>query len=272
MINRSVCIILIGLLLLCLPPSADADLSSEQIHSLFESANQAFRQANSLAENPDKAKRLYEKAILNYVKIINDGRVKNPKLYYNLGNAYFLSGDIGRAILNYRRAEMLDKTDTNIQKNLAFARSRRIDKVEVKTEERIMKTLFFWHYDFSVRAKFLIACVCFAIVCIVLTVMTWRGRAFQWIVSAVICSLLTICFLASVVIETRARAIEIAGVITAEEVIARQGDGRNYPESFKDPLHAGTEFELIERRPGWLHVRLSDDSETWIPDNSVELI
>ena len=272
MINRNVSIILIALLLHCLASSAAAALSGEQIHSLFDSANQAFRQANSIADDPDEARRLYEKAILNYEKIISDGRINNPRLYYNLANAYLLNGDIGRAILNYRRAEMLDKTDTNIQKNLAFARSRRIDKVIVKTEERIMKTLFFWHYDFSVRTKFLIACVCFAIVCTVLTVMTWGGRAFQWIATAVICSLLTICFLISVVIETRARGSDVAGVITAEEVVARQGDGRNYPESFKDPLHAGTEFDLIEHRPGWLHVKLSDSSDAWIPDNSAELI
>jgi len=272
MINRNVSILLMCLLLLWLASPADAALSTEQIQSLFESANQFFRQANSLADSPEEAKRLYEKAILNYEKIISDGEVRNPKLYYNLGNSYFLGGDIGRAILNYRRAEMLNKTDTNIQKNLAFARSRRIDKVAVKTEERILKTLFFWHYDFSLRTKFLIACILFAVVCIIFTVMTWRGRAFHWLVTAAISGLLTICFVGSVVVETRARANQIVGVITADEVVARQGDGRNYPESFKDPLHAGTEFDLIERRPGWLHVRLSDDSETWIPDNSAELI
>ncbi len=272
MINRNLRITLIGLLLLCLASPVEAVLSREQILSLFESGNQSFRKANSLADNPDEAKRLYEKAILNYEKIISDGEVRNPKLYYNLANACFLSGDIGRAILNYRRAEELDKTDANIQKNLAFARSRRIDKVAVKAEQRILKTLFFWHYDFSVGTKFLIACISFAIFCAVLTVMTWRGRAFHWVVTAAICGILTICFLASVVVETRARADEAPGVITADEVVARQGDGRNYPESFKDPLHAGTEFDLIERRPGWFHVRLSNNTDTWIPENSAELI
>jgi tetratricopeptide (TPR) repeat protein len=127
MIDRNISTILIGLSLLCLASSTDAALSTEQIHSLFDSANQAFRQANSLSDNPDEARRLYGEAILNYEKIISDGEVKNPKLYYNLANAYFLSGDIGHAILNYRRAESLDKTDTNIQKNLAFARSRRVN-------------------------------------------------------------------------------------------------------------------------------------------------
>jgi tetratricopeptide (TPR) repeat protein len=252
--------------------SAFAGLTKEQTSSLFDLANQAFRQANSVADDPDQARRLYEKAILNYEKIIGDGHVRNPKLYYNVANAYFLNGDLGNAILNYRRAEMLDKADTNIQKNLAFARSRRVDTVAVKTEERVLQTLFFWHYDFSVRTKFLLAGVCFAIVCISLALMTWRGRTAPRVVTGVICSLLAICFLTSVVMETRARANRVSGVITAEKVTARQGDGRNYPESFKDPLHAGTEFDLLERRSGWLHVKLSNNSDGWIPDNSADLI
>jgi hypothetical protein len=260
------------LFLLSLASSAGAALSREQAYSLFSQANESFRQANSIANDPDRASRLYEKAILNYEKVISDGRIENPKLYYNLGNAHLLNGDIGNAILNYRRAERLDKADTNIQKNLAFARSRRVDKVAVKTEQRVLQTLFFWHYDFSVRTKFVITCICFALVCISLTVMTWYGKVAPWIVTAVICSVLTACLLASVVLETRARTGRACGVITADTVVARQGDGQNYPESFKDPLHAGTEFDVLERRSGWLHIGLSDNSGGWIPDNSADLI
>jgi hypothetical protein len=255
-------------------------MSKEQVSSLFTQANQFFREANSTTDDPQTAQKLYEKAILNYEKIISDAGIKNPKLYYNLGNAYFLKEDIGRAILNYRRAENLDKADTNIQKNLAFARSRRIDKVEIKTEKRILETLFFWHYDFSIKTKFIITCIFFAIVCISVTFMLWRstwgrppaGKSASAVATAVICGLLMVSFLASVIVENRARASTICGVITADQVIARQGDGPNYPESFTEPLHAGTEFDLLERRPDWFHIRLSDDSEGWIPDNAAEVI
>ncbi len=288
MTNKNFPIVLTGLLLLC---SLDARCSirdarrESRIEDLFNQANQFFREANAATNDPDQAQKLYEKAILNYEKIISDGRIKNSKLFYNLGNAYFLKEDIGRAILNYRRAERLDKADTNIQKNLAFARSRRIDTVEVKTEERILETLFFWHYDFSIKTKFLITCVCFAIVCISITVILWRGSPREitsltisrgkstWlVVTATICGLLTASFLASVIVETRSRANTICGVITDRQVVARQGDGPNYPESFKDPLHAGTEFDLIEQRSGWFHIRLADDSDGWIPDNAADLI
>ena len=272
MIKKNFSITLTCLSLFCLASATGAALSKEQTYSLFNQANQFFRQANSIVNDPDRVRRLYEKAILNYEKIIRDGQIRNPKLYYNLGNAHFLNGDIGNAIRDYRRAEKLDKTDTNVQKNLAFARSRRIDKVAVKTEERVLQTLFFWHYDFSVKTKFVITCISFAFVCISLTVMTWYGKTAPWVVTGVVCGVLTACLLASVVLETRTRGSRVCGVITTEKVFAHQGDGRNYPESFKDPLHAGTEFDLLERRSGWLHIRLSDKSDGWIPDNSADLI
>ena len=256
----------------CLAPTAEAALSKEQTTLLFNQANESFREANAITNDPNQAERLYENAILNYEKIINEGGIKNARLYYNLGNAYFLKEDLGRAILNYRRAEELDKADANIQKNLAFARSRRRDKVTVKTEKRVLHTLFFWHYDFSLKAKFLLMCICFAILCVCLTITTWRGRAAPWIAAMVIGGVLTACFLTSVVLEAQARADRTCGVITADAVVALQGDGPNYPESFKDPLHAGTEFDLLERRSGWFHIRLSDNSDGWIPDNAAGLI
>ena len=107
---------LICLLLLMLTSKAGANLSKEQIYSLFNQANQQFRQGNS-TKDQKQAKRHYEKAILLFERIINEGQIKNAKLYYNLANAYFLQGQLGKAILNYRRAESLDD-DKNVQKNV----------------------------------------------------------------------------------------------------------------------------------------------------------
>ncbi len=135
-----------------------------------------------------------------------------------------------------------------------------------------METLFFWHYDFSLRTKFILACLFFAAFCITLTVIVWLGRTASTTTTAVITGILMLCFFVSVVVETRQRARLISGVITAQDVVARQGDGQNYPESFKEPLHAGTEFDVLEHRPGWLHIRLSDNNDGWIPNNTAEII
>ncbi|MGD0551295.1 MAG: hypothetical protein ABSB25_01450 [Sedimentisphaerales bacterium] len=252
--------------------AAGDTLSKEQIHTLFNQANDAFRQANSAVDDTDKSNSLYEKAVLGYEKIIREGHIENPKLYYNLANAYLLKGDVGRAILNYRCAEKLDKSDSDIRKNLAFARSRRVDKVEIKTEKQILQTLVFWHYDFSMRARFTVACVCFAVFCLGLTVMIWFGHNALLIAVTVVSAGLLVCLIGSLAMEEYSQAANLAGVIVSPEVVAYQGDGQNYPPSFKAPLHAGTEFELVERRPGWSHIKLADGSDGWIPQSAAGII
>ncbi len=264
-------IIIFLCLFVCVGSIAKADLTKEQKKELFSQANDYFQQANS-TDDQDKASELYEKAILSFNKIIEEGNVKNARLYYNLANAYFLKGSIGKAILNYRRAEKLDGNDENIQKNLEFARSRRIDKVTVNTEKKVMQTLFFWHYDFSMKVKFILTCVFFGALCLCGAVTIRKGLAGSLMFTMIISGLLTILFFVSVFIEYRSQNNTSYGVITANEVTARQGDGQNYPPSFKDSLHEGTEFQLLESRPRWYHIKLTDDSTAWIPSDSAELI
>jgi len=286
-------------LLLCLLPVPAAPaapaLPREQLHVLLQEANAAFHGANAAA-GPEAGRPLYDKAILLYEKLLEQGGIQNAKLYYNLANAYLLRGlgdgargsspvtrgpdhesrvtehDLGLAILNYRRAARLDRSDVNIQKNLAFARSRRVDRIEVPAERRVLETLFFWHYDFSLPTRLVLACVSFAALCLVLTWTIWRGRGSVTSLAAVLCAVLWLGLLTSGLAETKRRADTREGVITVSQVVARQGDGPNYPPSFKDPLHAGTEFELLEHRPGWLHIRLSDGAEAWIPDTAAGLV
>lgn len=49
-------------------------------------------------------------------------------------------------------------------------------------------------------------------------------------------------------------------------------DGQSYEPSFKDPLHAGTEFVLLEVRNEWSHIELPDGRQCWIPTDSASLV
>ena len=71
----------------------------------------------------------YEQAARSFQQLVDKG-YGDPVLYYNLGNAYFKQGDIGRAILNYLRAERLAPRDDDIRTNLDFARSQTLDLLE----------------------------------------------------------------------------------------------------------------------------------------------
>jgi hypothetical protein len=74
------------------------------------------------------ASRLYEdgnlvEAIEIYEQLITQG-VNDSVVFYNLGNAYYRLGDLGRAVTNYSRAAQLDPRDPDIKANLDLARSQ----------------------------------------------------------------------------------------------------------------------------------------------------
>lgn len=74
----------------------------------------------------------YQQAIKDYEEIVK--KTKSPSVYYNLGNAYYRSDNITRAIINYERAKLLAPNDGDVEFNLQLARSKTIDKIEPKSE------------------------------------------------------------------------------------------------------------------------------------------
>jgi len=256
-----------------LPMQSGAEtLRREQLIDLFTEAKQYFRQATDMtASDPEQAKDLYRKTALRFERIAQEGNIKNGKLYYNIGNAYFRIGDIGSAILYYRRAQQLIPNDVNLQQNLDYARSKRTDQIEEEQQAKILKTLLFWHYDLSAKTRLILFTLCFMIFCIVASLrLFWKKYGFIWLMSISI--FISLLFMGSFLVQVLNQSKHIDGVILANEVIARKGNSETYQPSFEAPLHAGTEFEVIEKREDWYHVNLSDGRKCWLPQQSVGFI
>ncbi len=73
--------------------------------------------------NADYAAGHFPDAITGYESLVKN-RQWNPILFYDLGNAYFRTGDFGRAILNYERALALDPAQPEARANLQLARDQ----------------------------------------------------------------------------------------------------------------------------------------------------
>lgn len=74
----------------------------------------------------------YQQAIKDYEELLKKG--PSVELYYNLGNSYYRTDNITRAVLNYERALLLAPGDADIRFNLQMARSKTIDKITPKSE------------------------------------------------------------------------------------------------------------------------------------------
>ncbi len=260
-------------MLLCLPHPAAAESSDEiDIEALFREGNDLFREANESAQaDRSAAEMLYLKAILRYERIVQEGGIRNGKLFYNIGNSYFRMNDVGRAILNYNRAALYTPHNADLRQNLEFARSRRLDDIPVPQTRKILQTIFFWHYDVSTRVRSAIFLGGFLLCWIALGVkLVLKRPIFKR--AAWVGGMVAVLFLASLSIETRAQQHSNLGVIVKPDVTARKGNSNSYKPSFTEPLHAGTEFSILEERSDWVHVELMDERRCWLPAESIERV
>jgi hypothetical protein len=261
-------------LILCILGSIahGAELSRIEILDLFHKAKDLFHQADQLAgSNPELSESLYRQAAMRYESIVTKGGIENGKLFYNIGNVYFRIKDIGRAILNYRRAQEYIPDDPNLSQNLTYARNSRKDKIEEKQETKVFKTLFFWHYDLSTRIKIIVFSILFSAVWFIAGIRLFFKQSIPgWGLFGVV--VLSMMIGGSLIAESISLHREIPGVIIDSEVIARKGNSQNYAPSFTEPLHAGTEFNLREKRDNWFYIELPDSRTCWVPAKSVDLV
>jgi hypothetical protein len=247
-------------------------LEPSELQTLFMEANSFFEQANEASTgDAAEAKELYRKSILRYERLLQEGGIRNGRLYYNLGNAYFLSGDLGRAVLNYRRAGRLIPNDPNLHQNLTYVRGQRIDRIEEREKTKVLKTLFFWHYDLSGKVRMILFGLFFVGLWLCAGVRLFvRRSGLVW--GLVICLIVSALLFGSLTVESISHASDQSGVILAEEAVARKGPGETYQPSFKETLHPGTEFSLIEDRGDWYQIELHDGRRCWVPEESAALV
>lgn len=262
----------LGAVVMAVSQSASAELDELERSGLFKEGSDLFQQANEVAaSDAARAEELYRGAAMRFERIVREGGVENGKLYYNIGNAYFRAGDVGRAILNYRRAEQFDPNDANLQQNLEFARSRRKDAFSETERAKVLQTLLFWHYDFAFGQRFGLFAVAFVVLWGGAAAALFHKRPFlKWVIG--IAGIVSLAAGASLVLESVEIGRTRPGVVIAGEVVARKGDSETYEASFQDPLHAGTEFVLVEERGDWLHVELPDGRRCWLPSKTAGLV
>jgi tetratricopeptide (TPR) repeat protein len=273
-------------------PAADSTtaLPEGQLLSFLQEGQELFHRPSN-AEDPQEAAALYRRALDRFITVAEEGRARNAGLYYNIANTYYRLGSLGEAILYYRRAELLNPADRNLRHNLAFARSQRADRLPPDQLSRLARVLFFWHYLLSPSARmylfvaaFCVACAAAALAVIqgarsvsagtvgarptVLRIPAPRHPALPALIAGAVALLLLGSLIAGEANQARSRA----GVIVAEEVVVRKGDGTAYQPSFVDPLHQGTEFVLLENRSGWYHVRFTDGRSGWLPASAARMV
>jgi tetratricopeptide (TPR) repeat protein len=226
-------------------------------------SGEPMAQANHLYEAGE-----FAQAAAAYQTLVDSG-VVDGVLYYNLGNAYFKSGDLGRAILNYRRAQRLLPRDADIAANLTLARAQTKD--QLGTEESglaqfVTHVLVGWTtLDEAAALALGLWIVLCGLFIAKMVLRRWHGVLFR-IVTLVVAVALALCVL-SVGLRIADAHGRPPGVIVADTVEVHSGPGNDYLTEFS--LHAGAEIRVIEARAGWVRIALPGDLQGWVSEEAL---
>jgi tetratricopeptide (TPR) repeat protein len=232
---------ILALLLVALfPLRARADLAS----STFESANKLYEEGK------------FTEAAAAYENVVQSGKV-SASLYFNLGNAWFKSGQIGRAIAAYRQAEQITPRDPDLRANLQFARNQTPSPTLLPTRWQR------WLGRLTLNEWTVLAAVSLWLWLLLLAVLQWRPalrpvlRTYAFLLAA-LAALLCACA-AAALSETRPTGTAI--VITREATV-RYGPLAESPSAFT--VHDGAELRILDQKDEWLQVSAGPRRIGWL--------
>ena len=232
--------------------------------------NQTLEQAHLLFHSATN-KTMYAEAAQQYELLVEEEGIRNGHLFYTLGNSWFMAGDLGRAILNYRRAEHFLPDDADLKHNLEAAREARTDLIPEERPHPLAAQLLSWHIHTKTSQRWWWFAGCWSLFWAALLWLSKTNRKGARIVAGAtgaLCAALLASLAADAVVRSRSEQ----GVIIAKEVMARKGDSIRYAPAFREPLHSGTEFVTMERRDGWRQIRLADGRTCWIPASTAAMV
>jgi tetratricopeptide (TPR) repeat protein len=221
--------------------------------------NETFNKANT-----DFAAGRFPAAVAGYESLVRS-RQWNPALFYDLGNAYFRTGDFGHAILNYERALALDPAQPEARANLQLTRdqSRAIQLAPGWTET---------HLDFLTRDQFawLAAAAFWGAAAIVVGFYFAQRQPIVWIFALVLLG--TIAVGAALVVYelengSSGRALAI---VTKKHIQARLATAES--ASAVLVLPPGSEIKILSTRGDWSYAALPNDLRGWIRSNAAERV
>jgi tetratricopeptide (TPR) repeat protein len=214
--------------------------------------------------NADYAARHFREAIAGYESLAR-AQQWSASLFYDLGNAYFRVGDLGRAILNYERALALDPSQPEAQANLRLVRdqARALELAKSWPEEHLA---FLTANQYAWLAASAFWCGAF----IVCGFYFARRRPVVWIFALLLLSTICIGSLFAVYAFENGAAGRDVAIVTGQNIQARLATAENTGTVLVLP--PGSEIKILSTRGEWTYAALPNELRGWIPTRSAESV
>lgn len=226
-------------------------LNAEDATTAFDSANRLYAEGK------------FAEAAGAYQRILGTG-VASPAIYFNLGNAFFKSGQIGRAIAAYRQAEQSSPRDPDLRANLQFARNQvQGPTLRAGHLERWLGTLS-------------------------LNEWSWLGAGAVWLTFALLTArqlrpalarplrswtlamgTLAVVLIVGFMMAFSTTANRQRAIIVVPDAVVRSGPFEESPNSFT--ARDGAELRVLDQKDNWLQVTDGLRRVGWVKSDAVVL-
>jgi tetratricopeptide (TPR) repeat protein len=225
-------------------------------------ADSVFVQANTAYLDED-----YETAIQKYMELVSNDFLSSD-LYYNLGNTYYKSNEIGETIWAYENAHKINPADEDINFNLQFVNDLTVDKISIDKKgigSWLNKNIFsfspnFW-FVISVSSGFIIAFLLYLF--FIPTSHLTNNLSLLGVAILGIIFLSSIAF--SIVQKKRITGqTKVVVIESSANVLTEPNEDAN--TSFQ--LHEGAQMNIKSKNNQWYEVELNGNTG-WVNKNSV---
>jgi hypothetical protein len=233
----------------------------------------AFSQLNAVKHANDLyAKGDYSNAAKEYEKVLNSVGIA-PEIYFNLGNAYYKSNEIGKSILNYERALRLSPSFDDAKFNLELAQLKVVDNIVpsptffigrwIQNLIKLLTSNQWLFISFSVFILFL------ALIFLFIFGPSRLIRQFSFYFAIVLVGLSFVSFIFAGVRKgqmlNHSDAIIMSGVISVKSSPDKSGT-----DLFQ--LHEGAKVTIKSTLGSWTEIKLSNGGIGWVEQVNIEKI
>ena len=228
--------------------------------ALWERGNQAYIDGN------------FAQAVAAYQEIEERG-YSSARLYYNMGNAYYKQGEIGRAILYYNRALVASPSMDDARYNLEIAQTQTKDKIAVVPEFFLNSWMRALRSAISCTAWSVLSLTLFGLMLVFVLIfllasqLKVRKGGFYGTVVALLLFVVTTAFAVS----ARGDILDRSGAIVMSSAISvKSSPDRAATDLFV--LHEGTKVEISSEVDGWSEITIADGKKGWTESSHLERI
>jgi tetratricopeptide (TPR) repeat protein len=209
----------------------------------------------------------YNDAIREYSKLLEQD-VESGHLYYNIANAYFKKGELGKAILHYERSKRLIPRDSDLKLNYKFALSQiQADTAKISTP---WKEKIFGSLRFLTLNELTVLASCLFVLTVLLLVARLYIRMSSNTFSLLLTSLIVMIVFTVTSVWIRASEIDKEAVTVADSPEVKFEPFESATTHFT--LHEGMRIYVIQSKQDWMKIKRSDGKTGWVRKNAAEII